>query len=67
MTSEVLPSIRTRGGYMGAKSDETPEQIMARALMVAKDTIDRQQAALAKAESENTSLKSQNEVLVSMN
>lgn len=64
---EVLPSIRKSGGYMVAKSDETPEQIMARALMVAKDTIDRQQAALAKAESENTSLKSQNEVLVSMN
>ena len=36
--SEVLPSIRKSGGYMVAKVDETPEQIMARALMVAKDT-----------------------------
>lgn len=39
---EVLPSIRKRGGYMAAREDETPEQIMARALMLAKDTMDRQ-------------------------
>ena len=39
---EVLPSIRKRGGYMAARENETPEQIMARALMLAKDTMDRQ-------------------------
>lgn len=39
---EVLPSIRKRGGYMAAREDETPEQIMARALILAKDTMDRQ-------------------------
>lgn len=64
---EVLPAIRKSGGYMVAKPDETPEQIMARALMVAKDTIDRQQAALAKAESKAVLLQSQNEILASMN
>lgn len=64
---EVLPSIRKSGGYMVARQDETPEQIMARALMVAKDTIDRQQAALAKAESKALLLQSQNEALASMN
>lgn len=64
---EVLPSIRKSGGYMVAKADETPEQIMARALMVAKDTIDRQQAALAKAESKNYVLQCQNDALTSMN
>lgn len=42
VTHEVLPSIRKRGGYMAARTDETPEQIMARALMLAKDTMDRQ-------------------------
>lgn len=42
VTHEVLPSIRKRGGYMAAREDETPEQIMARALMLAKDTMDRQ-------------------------
>ena len=45
---EVLPSIRKSGGYMLIHQDETPEQIMARALMLAKETIDRQQAKLAK-------------------
>ena len=64
---EVLPSIRKSGGYMVARADETPEEIMARALMVAKDTIDRQQAALAKAESKNYLLQCQNDVLASMN
>lgn len=42
VTHEVLPSIRKRGGYMTARQNETPEQIMARALMLAKDTMDRQ-------------------------
>lgn len=64
---EVLPSIRKSGGYMVAKVDETPEQIMARALMLAKETIDRQQAALAKAESKNYVLQCQNDTLTSMN
>lgn len=64
---EVLPSIRKSGGYMVAKVDETPEQIMARALMLAKETIDRQQAALAKAESKNYVLQCQNDALTSMN
>ena len=53
---EVLPSIRKSGGYMVARPEETPEQIMARALMVAKDTIDRQQAAVAAAEKRATLL-----------
>lgn len=47
VTHEVLPSIRKRGGYMAAREDETPEQIMARALMLAKDTMDRQQREIA--------------------
>ena len=41
---EVLPSIRKSGGYMHAAPDESPESIMARALLLAKDTIDRLQA-----------------------
>lgn len=44
---EVLPSIRRQGGYMAAREDETPEQIMARALMLAKDTMDRQKREIA--------------------
>ena len=40
---EVLPSIRTKGGYIVAHQEETPEQIMARALKIADDTIKRVQ------------------------
>lgn len=46
VTHEVLPSIRKRGGYMVAKADETPEDIMARALLIAQETLNRQSAEL---------------------
>lgn len=46
VTSEVLPTIRRTGGYIQAADNETPEEIMARALIVAKDTIDRKQAKI---------------------
>lgn len=47
VTHEVLPAIRRTGGYMVAKQDETPEQIMARAVLVAQDTIERQKSEIA--------------------
>lgn len=47
ITAEVIPSIRKTGGYMVAAPDETPEQIMARAVLVAQDTIERQKAQIA--------------------
>lgn len=53
---EVLPSIRKHGGYMVARKDETPEEIMARALVVAKATIERQQGAIIAAEKRATLL-----------
>lgn len=37
---DVLPAIRRRGGYMSARADETPEQVMARALLIAKDALE---------------------------
>lgn len=43
ITSEVLPSIRKSGGYMVARENETPEQLMARALQVANDTLQRKE------------------------
>lgn len=42
VTSEVLPAIRKTGGYIAAKADDTPEMIMARAILVAQDTIKKQ-------------------------
>lgn len=42
----VLPSIRRTGGYVAAKPDESPEEIMARAVLVAQETIERQKKQL---------------------
>jgi anti-repressor protein len=39
---EVLPVIHRSGGYMMSQPEETPEQVIARALKIAQDTIDRQ-------------------------
>lgn len=46
VTHEVLPSIRKKGGYIAAAPDESPEQIMARAVLLAQDTIARQKAQI---------------------
>lgn len=46
VTHEVLPSIRKKGGYIAAAPDETPEQIMARAVLLAQDTIARQKTQI---------------------
>lgn len=43
VTSEVLPSIRNTGGYIASSADDTPEEIMARALIVANDTIKKKE------------------------
>ncbi len=47
---EVLPSIRRRGGYMVAATDETPEQTMARALLIANDALKKKDARIAELE-----------------
>lgn len=41
ITHQVIPTLRKTGGYMLAKADDTPEAIMARAVLVAQDTIKR--------------------------
>lgn len=47
VTHEVLPSIRKRGGYMASVNDETPEETMARAFILAKETIERKNREIA--------------------
>lgn len=63
VTSEVLPSIRKSGGYIAAKPDESPEVIMARALQIANETIERSKQQLQMLEGENASLQEQNRIL----
>lgn len=42
VTSEVLPAIRKTGGYIPAASDMSDEEIMAKALLIGKRTIEQQ-------------------------
>lgn len=53
ITSEVLPSIRKTGGYIAATSDMTDKEIMARALLVANETIKRKDEKIKCLETEN--------------
>ena len=57
VTHEVLPAIRKTGGYIAAKPDETPEEIMARALLVANDTMARQRERIEGLAAENAELR----------
>ena len=49
---EVRPSIRKSGGYMVSRPEETPEEIMARAMIIAGDTIKKQTERLKQLEAE---------------
>lgn len=46
VTSEVLPALRRQGGYMLTGENETPEQIMARALKIADEALKRKDALI---------------------
>lgn len=46
VTSEVLPALRRQGGYMLTSTNETPEQIMARALKIADEALKRKDALI---------------------
>lgn len=54
---EILKTIRKTGGYLATKQDDTPEEIMARALIVAQETIKRKEERLKQLEEKNAKLK----------
>lgn len=60
---EVLPSIRNAGGYMVSKEDDTPEVLMARALLLAKDTMERQSKELEKERQRRLDIEQQRNIL----
>lgn len=64
ITSEVLPSIRKNGGYITSKNDMTDEEIMAKALNIANETIKRRNERIIALESENKQLAEQNAVML---
>lgn len=53
---EVIPTVLETGGYIATKSDDTPEEIMARALIVAQETIKRKEERLKQLEEKNAKL-----------
>ena len=56
VTSEVLPAIRKNGGYINGQERMAPEELMAKALLVAQRTIERQKASLDAAQEANRAL-----------
>jgi prophage antirepressor-like protein len=60
---EVLPTIRKHGGYIAAKADETTEELMARALVVAQEALNRQRQRLQMIEGEKALLERENKAL----
>ena len=51
VTSEVLPSIRKTGGYIAGANELSDEEIMAKALLIGKRTIEQQKARIEQLES----------------
>ena len=47
VTAEVIPSIRTNGGYVSGQENMTPEELMAAALLMANKTIENQKLRLS--------------------
>lgn len=66
ITSEVLPSIRKTGGYISTKADDTPEEIMARALVIAHRTIEDRERRIQMLESENSAIVQERDSLLPM-
>lgn len=50
---EVLPTIRQTGGYLGSVDELSPEELMAKALIVAQKTIEMQKEKLIAVTAEN--------------
>lgn len=53
ITSEVIPSIRKNGGYIAGQAELSPEELMARALMVAQKTLAERDARISALTVEN--------------
>ncbi len=49
---QILHEVRTTGGYISTKSDDTPEEIMARALTIAQATLAKREERLKQLEVE---------------
>lgn len=64
VTSEVLPSIRKTGGYIAGQETLSPEELMAKALLVAKQTLAERDARINELSTANSELTVQNQILL---
>lgn len=53
ITSEVLPAIRKTGGYISSNEDDSVEEIMAKALVVAQNTLKKREERLKQLQEQN--------------
>lgn len=60
---DVLPSLYEKGGYMIEKENETPEELMARALSIANDVLKRKEERIKEIEKENAEIVEKNRIL----
>ena len=54
VTSEVIPSIRKNGGYIAGQETLSPEELMAKALVVAQQTLAEREARISQLTVQNT-------------
>lgn len=60
---EVIPSIRKRGGYLAGQEELSPEELMAKALMVAQQTIAERDARINSQAVEISSLRVDKQIM----
>lgn len=58
---EILPSIRKNGGYIVSSENDSDEEIIARALIIAQKTIEKKNKEIKKLENVNINLQAENE------
>lgn len=64
VTHDVLPSIRKTGGYIAGQETLSPEELMAKALLVAKQTLAERDARINELSTANSELTVQNQILL---
>lgn len=63
VTSEVLPSIRKNGGYIAGQEQLTPEELMAKALLVANKTLADREARISELTAQNSQLTVEKQIM----
>lgn len=63
ITHEVIPAIRKTGGYISGAKEMSDEEIMAKALLIGKHTIEQQQLRIQNLEVTNSKLSVSNTIM----